>query len=321
MTPVISVIIPVYNNAPTLADLSGRIATALKGEDWEIVFVNDGSRDDSLGVLRKLAAADTRIKVVSLSRNFGQHPATNAGMVLAEGQEIVFMDADLQDRPEDIPLLLTRLRDRAKPVDIVYTVKSERYDAALTRLTSMIFHHVHSRLTGSQAPSGMGTFRAFTRRVLVEMLGYQERNILYGPLMLSMGYAHDFVHVPHKERTEGASSYTFSKRLSLATSVLIRHTDIPHRIFLIIGGGIVGFSFLYAAFNIIQYVFWGRVLLGGLAVIILLLLFFMGATFIALGLLGLYIFQIFQEALRRPRYHIAETINLDPRSGPSLEGQ
>ncbi|QLA15809.1 glycosyltransferase family 2 protein [Desulfolutivibrio sulfoxidireducens] len=320
MTPMISIIIPVYNNAPTLAELAERIVTTLAGEDWEIVFVNDGSRDDSLAVLRELAAAAPRIKVVALSRNFGQHPATNAGMVLARGREIVFMDADLQDRPEDIPLLLARLRDRARPVDIVYTVKSERYDAALTRLTSMIFHHVHSRLTGLQAPPGIGTFRAFTRRVMVEMLRYGERNILYGPLMLSMGYAHDFIHVPHMERGAGKSSYSFGKRLGLAVSALVRHTDIPYRIFLFLGGGIIVFSFLYAVFNILQYLFWGRILMGGLEVIILLMLFFMGTSCIAMGLIGLYIFQIFQEALRRPRHHIAETINLAPRDGPPFEG-
>jgi len=307
---MISIIVPVFNNAPSLAELARRVAAALAGETWELLCVNDGSRDDSLDVLRQLAAADERVKVVALSRNFGQHPATNAGMSVARGDEILFMDADLQDRPEDIPTLLARLRDRSRPVEIVYTVKSERHDNALTRLTSLLFHRTHSRLLGLQGPAGVGTFRAFSRKVLLEMLRYPERNVLYGPLMLSMGYAHDFLPVPHMERPAGASSYTFTKRLGLATAALIRHTDIPYRFFLFLGGGIITFSLLYALFNILQYLIWGRVLLGGLAVIIMLLLFFMGASFLAMGLLGLYIFQIFEEILHRPRFHIAETINL-----------
>lgn len=308
---MVSIIVPVYNNAPALRPLTERMAQALAGEDFEIVFVNDGSRDDSLAVLRELAAGDVRVKVVALSRNFGQHPATSAGMARASGDELVFMDADLQDRPEDVPLLLARLRDRANPVEIVYTVKTECHEGLLKRLTSQVFHQVHARLTSSEAPPGMGTFRAFSRKVLNEMLAYEERNILYGPLMVSMGFAHAFVSVPHMERGHGASGYNFGKRLGLAVSALIRHTDIPYRLFLSLGGGIVALSVIYALLNILQYMIYGRVLMGGLVVIILLLLFFMGATFVAIGLLGIYVFQIFQEVLRRPRYHVAETLNLD----------
>ena len=308
---MVSIIVPVYNNAPTLRLLTARLAVALAGESYEIVFVNDGSCDDSLAVLRELAAEDVRVKVVALSRNFGQHPATSAGMARASGDELVFMDADLQDRPEDVPLLLKRLRDHDQPVEIVYTVQSENPEGVLKRLTSQVFHQVHARLTASEAPQGMGTFRAFTRKVLTEMLAYEERNILYGPLMVSMGFAHAFVAVPHMERGHGKSGYNFSKRLGLAVSVLIRHTDIPYRLFLGLGGGIVCLSVLYAALNILEYMIYGRILQGGLVVIILLLLFFMGATFVAIGLLGIYIFQIFQEVLRRPRYHVAQTFNLD----------
>ncbi len=308
---MVSIVVPVYNNAPTLRPLAERLALTLADEPYEVIFVDDGSRDDSLGVLRQLAAGDARVKVVALSRNFGQHPATNAGMLRASGEAVVFMDADLQDRPEDVPLLLSRLRDPDRPVEIVYTVKAERHDALLTRLTSKLFHTAYARLTGMAVPPGVGTFRAFSRKVLEELLRYEERNILYGPLMFSMGFSHDFLVVSHDPRGHGRTSYNFGKRLALAVNAMIRHTDIPYRFFLSLGGATVAGSILYAIFNILQYIVYGRILMSGLAVIIVLLLFFMGAVFVALGLLGIYIFQIFQEALRRPRFHVAETFNLD----------
>ena len=309
---MVSIVIPVYNNAPTLRPLAERLALTLTDEPYEVIFVDDGSRDDSLGVLRQLAAGDARVKVVALSRNFGQHPATNAGMVHASGDAVVFMDADLQDRPEDVPMLLARLRDADRPVDVVYTVKAERHDTLFTRLTSKLFHAAYARLTGMAVPLGVGTFRAFSRKVLMELLRYEERNILYGPLMFSMGYAHDFLVVSHDRREHGRTSYNFGKRLALAVNAMIRHTDIPYRLFLSLGGATVAGSILYALFNILQYLVYGRILMSGLAVIIVLLLFFMGTVFVALGLLGIYIFQIFQEALRRPRFHVAQTFNLDP---------
>lgn len=308
---MVSIVVPVYNNAPTLRPLAERLALTLVDEPYEVIFVNDGSRDDSLGVLRELAAKDKRVKVVALSRNFGQHPATNAGMLHASGDAVVFMDADLQDRPEDVPLLLARLRDASRPVDVVYTVKAERHDTMLTRLTSKLFHAAYARLTGMSVPLGVGTFRAFSRKVLTELLRYEERNILYGPLMFSMGFSHDFLVVSHDRREHGRTSYNFGKRLALAVNAMIRHTDIPYRLFLSLGGATVAGSILYAIFNILQYFIYGRILMSGLAVIIVLLLFFMGTVFVALGLLGIYIFQIFQEALRRPRFHVAETFNLD----------
>ena len=308
---MISIVVPVYNNQPTLRSLAERTARVLTGEDYELIMVNDGSHDTSLNELRSLAADDPRIKVISLSRNFGQHPATHAGMSHAQGDELVIIDADLQDRPEDIPLLLKRLRDASSPLEIVYTIKRERHDSLVTRMSSKIFHHAYGRLTGAAIPLGIGTFRVFTRKVLHELLRYEERNILYGPLLFSMGFRHDFVEVAHLKRQHGMSSYNFMRRMALAVNALIRYTDIPYKLFLGVGSGIVGLSILYAIFNIAQYVVNGRILMGGLALIVLLLLFLIGSVFSVLGLLGIYIFQIFQEVIHRPRYHIAETLNLD----------
>jgi dolichol-phosphate mannosyltransferase len=313
---MISIVVPVYKNQDTLRLLAERLSLALDGEDYELIMINDGSPDASLEALRDLAGEDHRVKVISLSRNFGQQSATNAGLSRARGDELVIMDADLQDRPEDVPMLLARLRDDSRPVEIVYTVKTVRHDTMFTRLTSKLFHNAYGRLAAVPVPYGVGTFRAFSRMVKEELLRYGERNILYGPLMFSLGFSHDFLDVVHEERIHGQSSYNFSRRLALALNTLIRYTDIPYRLFLGMGAAIVALSLLYAMFNIFQYMVYGRILMGGLALIILLLLFLIGSVFFVLGLLGIYIFQIFQEVLGRPRYHVELTLNFEPPKIP-----
>lgn len=306
---MISIVVPVYNNAPCLEELAHRTGIALAGQDYEIIFVNDGSRDNTLEILRRLCDADPHVKGLSLSRNFGQHPATGAGLEHATGDQIVVMDGDLQDKPEDIPRLLAKL---VPGVEIVYTTKSTNHESLLTRVTSRMFHATYARLTRVNSPADIGTFRAFTRKFLDALLLYKERNILYGPLMVYMGFGHDFVHVPHEERTHGVSSYSFLKRLSLAVNSLVTYTDMPYKALMYLGGGTIAFTVLYGLFNLIQYMVSGRILMGGLTVVVMLILFFGGATFTGLGLLGIYIFRIFQEVLARPRCLIAERFNFPP---------
>jgi len=134
---VISVVIPVYNNASTVEELARRIDTALQPNPYEAIFVDDGSSDDSLARLKRIAGANPSAKVISFARNFGQHPAISAGFEHASGDVVVLMDADLQDRPEDIPRLVEKLRD---DVDIVYTRKARAEEELTVRMTSALYH-------------------------------------------------------------------------------------------------------------------------------------------------------------------------------------
>jgi dolichol-phosphate mannosyltransferase len=304
---MISIVIPIFNNAPSLGELVRRVAQALSGRQYEIIFINDGSKDNTLEELRRLGCDDHRVKALSLSRNFGQHPATGVGLEHASGDVVVIMDGDLQDRPEDIPHLLDKLKDG---VEIVYTAKTTNTVSLLTNITSRLFHYTYSRAAGVSVPRGIGTFRAFTRKFLEALLLYRERNILYGPLMIYMGFPHDIHYVHHEARSHGKSSYTFLKRLSLALNALVTYTDMPYRSLMYLGAATIGFTVVYAVFNLLQYLLAGRILMGGLTVIVMLILFFGGTLFTALGLLGIYIFRIFQEVLARPRCLVAERINL-----------
>ena len=185
--PRISVILPIYNTGACLDELYARLRQTIElcGHDFEFIMVDDGSPDGAHIKLEELARMDSRIKAIILSRNFGQHPAISAGLEHATGDVVVLMDADLQDRPEDIPLFLASLKDG---VDIVYSVKQNGAEGFLQRLTSKLYHYVFSRITRTNVPNNIGTFRLFRGSVRNAMLQYSERNVLYGPLMFYIGF-------------------------------------------------------------------------------------------------------------------------------------
>lgn len=306
-TPHLSILVPVYNNEVTLPGLVERLGAALAAVDYEVVLVNDGSHDGSLALLKTLAAADARLKVISFSRNFGQHPAIAAALEHARGEVLVLMDADLEDRPEHIPALVSALAEAG--CDVVYTTKGGAASSA-RNLTSDAYHQAFSRAVGVSMPRHLGTFRAFTRRVRDVLLRYPERHVLYGPLMFYVGFRHIILAVERDTR-QGRSSYSFAKRLRLAINSLVTYSDLPPTVFATLGVAMVALPLLYGGIVLVQYVAVGQSLPQGLTIIVLLLSFLGGMIMLALGVLGVYIFRIFQEVLARPRYIIDETLNLE----------
>jgi len=305
--PRLSILVPVYNNEATIRELLDRLRKALDGLDYEAVVVNDGSRDKSLALLKAQAVADPRLKVISFSRNFGQHPAIAAALEHAQGDVLVLMDADLEDRPENIPMLVRTLQEQE--CDIVYTTKLE---GAITPrgLSSDAYHQVFARTIGVTVPRQLGTFRAFTRKVGNALKAFPERDVLYGPLMFYVGF--HFVIVPVERGTRpGRSSYTLAKRLRLAINSLVTYSDLAPRLLASAGVVMIVAPLLYGGIVLLQYLFSGRSLPQGLTIIVLLLTFLGGTIMLALGVLGLYIFRIFREVLARPRYVIDETVNLE----------
>ena len=305
--PQLSILVPVYNNEATIDQLLDRVRKALDGFDYETVVVNDGSRDRSLTLLKAQAAADPRVKVISFSRNFGQHPAIAAALEHARGDVLVLMDADLEDRPENIPMLVRTLQDQQ--CDIVYTTKLEG-PVTPRALSSDAYHQVFSRTIGVTLPRQLGTFRAFTRKVGDALKAFPERDVVYGPLMFYVGF--NFTIVPVERGTRpGRSSYTFAKRLRLAVSSLITYSDLAPKLFASAGVVMIAAPLLYGVIVLLQYLLAGRSLPAGLTIIVLLLSFLGGTIMLALGVLGIYVFRIFQEVLARPRYLIDETLNLE----------
>jgi len=305
--PRLSILVPVYNNEATIRELLDRLRKALDGLDYEAVVVNDGSRDKSLALLKAQAVADPRLKVISFSRNFGQHPAIAAALEHAQGDVLVLMDADLEDRPENIPMLVRTLQEQQ--CDIVYTTKIEG-TVTPRGLSSDAYHQVFSRTIGVTVPRRLGTFRAFTRKVGDALRAFPERDVVYGPLMFYVGFSFAIVPVDRGTRP-GGSSYTLAKRLGLAVNSLITYSDLAPKLFASAGAVMIAAPLLYGGIVLLQYLLAGRTLPEGLTIIVLLLSFLGGTIMLALGVLGVYVFRIFQEVLARPRYVIDETMNLE----------
>jgi len=306
----LSIILPIYKTGGCLEELYTRLCDTLEkaGLEFELLMIDDGSPDAAGQKLEALAGKDPRIKALFLTRNFGQHPAISAGLEHASGSLIVLMDADLQDRPEDIPLLLEHLRH---DVDIVYTVKSDAREGLLTRLTSRLYHHIFSSITRTRVPRNIGTFRLFRRFVLESLLDFPERQILYGPLLFFMGYRYVTVPVSHPPRLSGKSGYTFFDRLSLALSSILSYTDLPHRILMTGGLLIAGVTFLYILALLMRYCIADQPAPPGLTLLALLITLTLGTTMFALGIIGTYIYRIYQEVLARPRYLLLKTMNVE----------
>jgi dolichol-phosphate mannosyltransferase len=302
----LSVLIPVFNNQATLDALCTRLREALNGIDYEVLLVDDGSRDESFSTLKGLAAGNPRLKVVSLSRNFGQHPAISAALDYATGDVIALMDADLEDQPEQIPSLLRTLREAG--CDIVYTTKVGAAGGA-RQLTSELYHRTFSRIVGVAVPRDLGTFRVFTRKVLEALRAFPERHVLYGPLMFYIGFRYRVVSAERGKRP-ARSSYTFGKRLRMAVNSLVTYSDVPPKFFAVFGLVMVTLPLLYAGVIVWQYFMAGSRLPRGLTIVVLLVSFLAGMIMFAIGILGVYIFRIFQEVLARPRYLVDETVNI-----------
>jgi dolichol-phosphate mannosyltransferase len=217
------------------------------------------------------------------------------------------MDADLEDQPEHIPLLVNALVEQA--CDIVYTTKVESA-SSLRTFTSDAYHQVFSRAVGIRLPRQLGTFRVFTRKVRDALRQFPERDVLYGPLMFYVGFRFVIVPVARGVRP-GRSSYSFAKRLRLAVNSLVTYSDIAPTVLAVTGMTMIVLPLLYGAIVLLQYFVTGRSLGQGLTLVVLLITFLSGTILLALGMLGVYVFRIFQEVLARPRYVVDETANLE----------
>ena len=309
MANKVSVILPVYKTSQYLKELNLRLCEVfrLEGFDYELIYIDDASPDNAWEILQTIAKQNIRVKIIKLSRNFGQHPAIAAALDHLTGDQIILMDTDLQDRPEDIPMVLKELNETHQ---VVYTRKANvNCESWFVRVTSKIYHDLISKSISCSVPKNIGTFRAFSKKFSLSISKYQEHGILFGPLMFHAGFQYRVIDVYREERTQGRSGYTFSKRLNLAINSLVSYTDLPYRWMLNLGLATILGSLIYAILVVLFYLLNRDVLLPGLNLIVFLLTLIFGTMMIGLGVIGIYVFRIYQEVLRRPRYLIEDTLN------------
>ena len=246
MEPIIcSVIVPMYNEEEVLAETVHRLRTALEttGVVWEVIFVNDGSRDKTGPLLREVCTADPRFRFVDFSRNFGHQVAITAGMDYAGGQCMVIIDGDLQDPPELIPAMIAKWRDG---YDVVYGKRVSREgDSLFKKLTAKVFYRLLRAVTDVDIPVDTGDFRLIDRKVADTLKQVPERNRYVRGLMAWVGFRQTALEFERAERFAGTTKYPLRKMMKLATDGILSFSFKPLRIATILGSMISAGSFLY----------------------------------------------------------------------------
>lgn len=303
--PHLSVVIPVYKAEHCLDELYQRLKVALESitPNFEIVLVEDCGGDGSWQVIERLAMADPRVRGIQFSRNFGQHYGITAGLDHCQGDWVVVMDCDLQDRPEEIPRLYAKAQEG---FEIVLAGRGARKDPLLKRVTSWFFYRVFSYLADIDYDGDSGNFRILSRKVVVNFLSMREQLRFFGGLVQWMGFPTARIPVEHAERFEGKSTYTFSKLWKLAAETIIAYSDKPLRIAVRSGFLMAFLSFCYGAYILLHAWFYGTSVPGWNSLIVSL--YFIGGIIIAtLGIIGIYLGKTFDESKRRPLYIINNT--------------
>ena len=299
--PTFSVVVPAYNEALSLPVLLARLAPVMEGmgETWELVLVNDGSTDSTLDVMQRLRAADPRIAVVNLSRNFGKEAATTAGLDHARGDAVVLLDADLQDPPELIPELVAAWR---RGFDTVYAQRRERQgDTWLKRTTAAAFYRVMARTGPVEVPRDTGDFRLMSRRVVQALGALRERHRFMKGLFAWVGYPSTAVPYDRAPRHAGNSAWSYWRLWNLALEGITGFTTAPLRMATYFGLVIGAVSAIYLAVIVVGTLLFGNEVPGypSLLAVILLL---GGTQLLTLGIMGEYLARVFNEVKRRPLY-------------------
>jgi len=305
----LSAVIPVFNEAAALPGLRTRLLPALQRctSQYELIFVNDGSGDDTLPLLKTWAEQDKQIKVISLSRNFGKEAALTAGLTAAQGQAVVVLDADLQDPPELIPQLWEKFREG---YDNVYGVRKDRTaDSFFKRVTAGTFYKLYNRLADTPIPYNAGDFRLLSRRAVEAVLALPERERFTKGLFTWVGFKSTAVPFTREKRTAGKTKWNYWKLWNFALGGLTASTTLPLKLWTYFGLCISAASFLFALWTAYKKIMFGNPV-SGYTSLMVAILFFSGVQLITLGVIGEYLSRIFNEVKQRPAYFIDEKINL-----------
>ena len=306
-TNSLSVVIPIYNDEEVIGELLRRLTAVVEDivGEYEIILVDDGSRDHSWEIMQQERAQRAHLRIARLSRNFGQQNAIAAGLSLTTKELIVLMDSDLQDRPEDIPLLIDALL-ADKEATMAIAQWEERKDSRMKIAVSRLFQLVSNRITDIHQMPRLGIFRVMKKSVVDELRNFPERTATAVSLLYYIG--HKYVAVPLKRdaRFAGKSGYNLSKMLSLTFARIFSFSMFPIRMVTYLGA-LLCVGSMIAALGLIIYKLAGNVLAGWTSMMVMMLFLF-GLNFAFLGILGEYIGRIFLETKQRPNYIIEQVI-------------
>jgi len=306
MLAMVSIVIPVFNESANLRALWARLGLVLEGlgRRWETVFVDDGSNDDSLEILRAIAAAqDGRVRVVELARNFGQHAAILAGFRMVRGDVIVTLDADLQNPPEEIPRLLAAI-DAGN--DVVGGWREERQDESWRKYASLMHNRLTSMIVGVPMHDYGCMLRAYRRHIVDTVVDCDEKAAFVPALANSFAKRVTEIRVEHAERAEGKSKYNLLRLATLSLNLITGFSLLPIQTLSLAGIGIFILDAVLVAVLVLHRLIFGPQQEGALWLLFAIMFLFVGFMFLALGLIGEYVGRIYIEVRRRPTYIVRD---------------
>ncbi len=310
-SPELSIIVPMFNEESGVQPLFAALTPVLSrlGLTYEIVCVDDGSRDGTVHALLAARAGDDHIKVVSLARNFGKEAALTAGLAYASGRAVIPLDADLQDPPEVIPELVRSWREGAEVV--LARRRSRASDTALKRLTSRLFYWSFNRLSEVPIPTDVGDFQLLDRKVVNALLALPERNRVMKGLFSWVGFKRVEISYDRAPRRSGSTKWNYRRLAGLAFDAIAAHSRIPLRVASYFGAVVSLFALLYAGFLVALVLTEGRDV-PGYASIMVAVLFLGGVQLVTIGIMGEYLGRVYDEVKQRPLYIAREAIGFEP---------
>ena len=311
MKPKIAIIVPVYKEARNLPQLYKRleeVTRSLPQYQWEYILVNDGSPDNSLDILRQMAAIDERVKVLDLSRNFGKEIALTAGVHEAESADaVICIDADLQHPPELIPTLVGKWVEGHEVVATIRT--SIDRQPLLKRVGSHVFYWLMGKISGLPIKSQTTDYRLYDKKVVAAFKNATERERMFRGIMDWMGFRRVYVEFQADARTEGEAGYSYSKLFGLAVNSITSFSLWPLRLTGYLGLLITMISSLLLVWMLANFLIKSQFQYTALAMVVVANTFLIGIVLMAIGLVALYVGNIHTEVINRPLYIVRERIN------------
>lgn len=306
--PLLSVVCPVYCCVGCLRELCARVVATVSAitNAFEIILVNDASPDNAWAAITELAAADSRIKGIDLSRNFGQHYAITAGLHHATGERVVVMDCDLQDRPEEIAAMYAKAQEGW---DVVFGERHDRQDTWFKRATSRAFFAALNYLSGANYDYRAANFGVFDRKVIEAVLSMGDRYRFFPVMVRWTGFRTTSIPVMHQSRPEGRSSYTFRKLMRLALDIILSNSDKPLRLVAIAGICVSFAALAMTIFSLVRYLH-GDIAVAGYTSVVASMWLLSGLILFGMGIIGLYLGRVFESVKGRPTYIVRERLNL-----------
>lgn len=305
MTDVeVSVVIPVYNSEKSLNELYDRLLKVLEenAKHYEIIFIDDGSRDNSWEILEKLNYSNKNVRIIQLMKNFGQHNALMCGFNYAKGEYIITMDDDLQHPPEEIPKMLEAIKSDSN-YDVIIGKPVEKKHSLYRNFLSWAANYLNVYFYNKPYDLKMGAFRIIKRNIINEIINYKLPNPTIGPLLLVLTSRIENVIVEHKPRSYGSSNYTFRKIVKISFDTVVHNSSLPLKLVSLLGFAVSLLSFGLGLYYLYRKIVYGIPVIGWTTLLVSNLFLF-GIVLLSFGIMGEYILRIVRTTQNNPQYTV-----------------